>query len=481
MLHAFNYTFPATSVIADAARKRLLERLPNMIEIDAEFLDLARNTDASHEAAGGDVHPRQVWATSPRSGDDARQRSLTVHRQASGHPLSQHPVVFTSISPQTYAAVRPPPDVTGIVTEFDLAKTLSLAEQLQPEARRLVIVAGSGETDRRWQPIARKMVEDHERKFETTYLFELPYSKLVAELSKVPRDAIVIVLTVFADGEGKTFVPAQVAADLSALSPAPVYGPYDTFIGKGAVGGFVETFESVGVAAADMAIEILEGKAPAALPPRANPEQHYRVDYRAMQQWNLNEDNLPPGTIVMFKEPTIWDEYRGTVLAGLFVVGLQAVLLSALLIQRRRRMRFENLLLDSEERMTFAAAATNIGLWQLDRDTNKLWVTEHCRTLFGIAKDAPLTREAFLATVHPDDLEIASRVNSTDRSRQSRLAVSDVRIVLPDNEVRWIRMRARRIRRITASQSRWAGFSSMLRTKSWPRPRPPFSGRKLRI
>ena len=93
----------------------------------------------------------------------------------------------------------------------------------------------------------------------------------MAELSKIPSDAIVILLTVFADGEGKTFVPAQVAADLSALSPAPVYGPYDTFIGKGAVGGFVETFESVGIAAADMAIEIMEGKDPAALPPRTNP------------------------------------------------------------------------------------------------------------------------------------------------------------------------------------------------------------------
>ena len=90
-------------------------------------------------------------------------------------------------------------------------KTLCLAEQLQPEARRLVVIAGSGEADRRWQRTARELLENHERKFETTYLFELPYSKLVAELSKVPTDAIVILLTVFADGEGKTFVPAQVA------------------------------------------------------------------------------------------------------------------------------------------------------------------------------------------------------------------------------------------------------------------------------
>ncbi len=243
MLHAFNYTFPATSVLADAARKRLLERFAQGVEIDAEFLDLARNTDAAHEIRA---------ATFIRDKYGQRPPDLVMTLGSAALPfILRHrdtlfpntPVVFTSISPQTSAALRPPPDVTGIVTEFDLAKTLSLAERLQPDARRLVFVAGSGETDRRWQPVARKVVEDRERKFETTYLFELPYPKLVAELSKVPSDAIVIMLTVFADGEGRTFVPAQVAADLSALSPAPVYGPYDTFVGKGSVGGFVETFE----------------------------------------------------------------------------------------------------------------------------------------------------------------------------------------------------------------------------------------------
>ncbi len=50
MLHAFNYTFPATSVIADAARKRLAERSPNKVEIDADFLDLVRVSEPGHAA-----------------------------------------------------------------------------------------------------------------------------------------------------------------------------------------------------------------------------------------------------------------------------------------------------------------------------------------------------------------------------------------------------------------------------------------------
>ena len=441
MLHAFNYSFPAPSAIAEAARKRLVEHSKS-VEIDAEFLDLARNTDEAHSLQVA-TYIRDKYGKHPPDlvitlGSNALPFVVKYRNMLPGVP-----VVFASISPQTYAALQPPPEMTGIITAFDLAKTLTLAERLQPEARRLFVIAGSGETDRRWQPIARKMIEERGGKFETTFLFELPYSELVAELSKVPNDAIVILLSVFADPEGKTFVPAQVAADLSALSPAPVYGPYDTFVGRGTVGGFVETFESIGVAAAEMAIEILGGADPATLAPRTNPAQHYRVDHRAMQRWNLKEKNLPPDTVVLFKTPTIWDEHRGSVLAALFVLGLQTIILGALLIQRRRRQRAEDLLKDSEERMTFAAAAANIGLWQFDRDTDELWVTEHGRALFGIPRDAPLTRAAILAAVHPDDLETASRSLRKSFRRTGRSTASDVRIVLPSGEMRWIRMRAR--------------------------------------
>ena len=161
VLHAFNYSFPATSVIAEAARKRLVEHSKS-VEIDAEFLDLARNTDEAHALRTATYihdkygkHPPDLMIT---LGSNALP-FVVKHRDL----LPDVPVVFASISPQTYAALQLPPKVTGIITAFDLAKTLSLAERLQPEARRLFVVAGSGETDRRWQPIARKMIEERSR------------------------------------------------------------------------------------------------------------------------------------------------------------------------------------------------------------------------------------------------------------------------------------------------------------------------------
>jgi C4-dicarboxylate-specific signal transduction histidine kinase len=58
-----------------------------------------------------------------------------------------------------------------------------------------------------------------------------------------------------------------------------------------------------------------------------------------MQRWGLHEGNLPPGTIVLNKQPTLWDRYRWQILGALAVLLLQTTLIAGLLIERERRRR----------------------------------------------------------------------------------------------------------------------------------------------
>ena len=444
ILHAYNYTFPATSQAADGARERLHERYPQKIELDAEYLDLVRFAEPGHE---------QLMANFLR--ERYAQRRPDVVLAVSGEALPfviKHrdafapgvPVVFVGISRESYESSRPPLDVTGhlVDPEANFNETLTLAERLQPDARRLFVIAGAAPTDRRWQTTARKVIDSRAREFETTYLFELSYDALLAEVSRVPSDAIVIALTVLRDAAGKSFVAAELATKLANISKAPVYYPYISALGKGVVGGYSETFDSMGRAAADIVLEILDGKDPATIPARMNPERGHRVDYRAMQRWNLSEGNLPPGTVILNRDPSIWEQHRNLVLAALALFCLQTAFAGSLLIQRSQRRRAELLLKESEERMTFTAASVNVGLWQFNRGTNELWATEHCRALFGLRPNVPLTRDTFLAAVHPEDREaaVAALRSAGDAARH---AVHDIRVVQADGETRWVSVRAR--------------------------------------
>jgi signal transduction histidine kinase len=61
-----------------------------------------------------------------------------------------------------------------------------------------------------------------------------------------------------------------------------------------------------------------------------------------------------------------------------------------------------------EERISFAAASSSVGLWQYEISTGAFWATEHCRTLFGIPPDIPLDLDRLLSRIHPSDFLAAS-------------------------------------------------------------------------
>lgn len=441
ILHAHNFTFPATTIISEALRKRLLEQSPRRLEIEGDFLDLARRPEPAHALRMANFL-REKYA--------GVRFDVVVMIGITGAPfLIEYrdmiapgvPVVFSDVTRATYEALRLPPDITAVINEIDLGKTLELAERLQPGVRRLVVISGSDSVDGRWRETARKAIEAHNPKLEAAYWFDIPYDKLLADVSRLPSDTIVMYLTFFSDSEGKRLIPKDVAAAIAKASSAPVYGFFETYLGTGIVGGYTDTYQSIGTTTADVALEILSGTNVITLPPRSNPRLAFRVDARAMDRWGLKRSNLPPGSVVLFSEPTLWEQHLYLVSAVALVLALQSAAVAALLFQRRRRRQAENSLRESEDRMTFTAASVNVGLWQFDRTTDELWATEHSRVLFGLASDIPLTRETFIAAVHPEDRRVA--VSALRGALRGQPAMTDVRVVRPDGEVRWVRVRAR--------------------------------------
>ena len=74
--------------------------------------------------------------------------------------------------------------------------------------------------------------------------------------------------------------------------------------------------------------------------PPAQPER-YTYDWRELHRWKIPERRLPPGSDVRFRPPSLWEAYRRPFLAGLAVLGLQALLIAGLLAQRAHRHRAE--------------------------------------------------------------------------------------------------------------------------------------------
>jgi signal transduction histidine kinase len=84
------------------------------------------------------------------------------------------------------------------------------------------------------------------------------------------------------------------------------------------------------------------------------------VDARQLARWGLDARRLPAGSVVLFREPSVWEQHRGYVLGVAGALLLQAGLIGGLLVHRTRRrraerglaerLRFETLLSDLSSR-----------------------------------------------------------------------------------------------------------------------------------
>jgi PAS domain S-box-containing protein len=121
---------------------------------------------------------------------------------------------------------------------------------------------------------------------------------------------------------------------------------------------------------------------------------------------------------------------------GLIVIGFISVKARALASER---IKAEDRLRRSEDNLNRAQEVARIGSWSLDIPKNELMWSKETYRIFGVAFDTPLTYEAFLQMVHPDDR------NYVDRSWKAALSGEPYDIehrIVVNGDIKWVHEKA---------------------------------------
>jgi len=248
------------------------------------------------------------------------------------------PVVHTGIDQLPLRSLAPlPADVVGVPVEYGFSPTIDLALRWHPRARRLVIVTGAAEPDRRFEAQLRNDVSAFKDRATTEFLAALPMHAVLRRLGELRGDAVVFTPGMFQDGDGYDLVPQQSVRAMAAAAGAPVYGAFSSHIGTGIVGGYMPSFEVMGRQAGLIVSELLAGAEPGALHLPEFTPQTLNVDWRQLRRWGIDESAIPRDAVVHFKPPTLYETHPNEVLIGTAVIVLQAGLISWLLVEYRRR------------------------------------------------------------------------------------------------------------------------------------------------
>jgi signal transduction histidine kinase len=272
------------------------------------------------------------------------------------------PAVFCAANLDAVAGFELGSDITGVRLPSEWGATLEAALALQPGTRRAVVISGISEIDQNLQAAAAHDLARYGDRVEVTYLAGWPIARLLDEVAALPKDSIVLFVSLLRDQAGRLFTDPEAVSLIARASSVPVYSWSETHLGHGIVGGRLASFESQGTRAGALAVRVLRGEQPATLPVVDGGGTAYMFDERQLRRWGLSASRLPPGSIVRYQEASLWALYGWNIVGAGALVAALAVLSSGLLIERsgRRRaevslgerLRFETLL--AEQAATFS-------------------------------------------------------------------------------------------------------------------------------
>ncbi|WP_116609934.1 sensor histidine kinase [Paraburkholderia unamae] len=329
---------PAALVQIRAIRSLLETSMPHGAEVFLDALDGFR-------FGAEDLTPEFLALMKKKYADQRVDLVVGIGNHAADFALKYHaqlwpgaPVLLTSVPEKWFEQNPLPAGFARVPFPIDVAKTLAIAEALQPDANRLVVVGGTSDTDYSFIDRVVEAAATRGRRWSSVDIWRgLSIHEIEQRLSQLDNRSAVVYTTMYRDREGHRFFPYQLVPGMVAASRAPIYAWYSTYLDGGVTAGAMYDFEENGRLTGEAALSILrnrgrmDGLTFAALPARCT------ANVTQLERYGLSTSALPADCRLIDFPRSIFREYRGVVLAALAVLLAQTVTIVALLAQRRNR------------------------------------------------------------------------------------------------------------------------------------------------
>jgi PAS domain S-box-containing protein len=423
----------------NALKSKLQAAIPWPIDYYIEYLEGRQLGDKEYERGEAGAFQHTYGGTKldlVLVEDDPALDFAMAHRDALFPGV---PIVFYDVDSGKVAGQKMWPGVTGVTAPVDVPGTINLVLHLHPNTSTIAILSGNSEYERYWlarvhAALAQAQNKDRSR-VNVVDLVALPASQLFEKIRTLPPQTVVLFQLAPQESPQPAVGIYEMGAWVGQRLPTYCIFPRDclTEWGVGGVG-----YDGVGQLSlvAEEARQIFSGVRPEDIPVREGPGHLVRVDWRALQRWHIPESALPPGALILNRQPTLWNRYGDYVVAAIVLTVAQTLLIVGLLWQRARKRRVEAVLRESEKRFRVLADSTPSLVWMCDLKGRITYLNGRRIAFTGPDPKAGFG-DTWISYVHPDD-QVYVRDTLSQMLKNRQPFSTEYRLRRSDGAYRWM-------------------------------------------
>jgi signal transduction histidine kinase len=249
------------------------------------------------------------------------------------------PIIFCGINGFEPEMIAGQANITGVAELLDVKGTVELMLRMHPGTREIFIIHDYTSTGLATRHQAEKDLQGLFGNVSIHYMDNLSTDEMLRQVKSLPATSLVLTLSYSRDSVGRVFDHSKIAKLLGEESPVPVYAGHEERIGHGIIGGSLLGGKLHGAKAAEMALEVLNGRDIATMPVYTGKTTRIMFDYNLLTRFNIPLERLPRDSILVNRPESFYKKYTVLVWATLGVIISLSIIITLLGINIRQGRR----------------------------------------------------------------------------------------------------------------------------------------------